>query len=1078
LSGVFHKSSARRAERRTLTLEALENRCLLAVGPVAGGALATPPADVVVPLNLVVTTLADKLDVNPAQADLSLRDALALTNNNAGAANMITFDPSLSGGEIDLTLGELAITGSVSIEGPGAAILTINAEQQSGVFNVNDGSDTTNSDVQISGLTLTGGSQANGGALYSTENLALDSVTVTGNNGAVGQGGGIFLAGGGNATVNNCSISDNSAQYGGGIAISGSGNVTIQQSTISGNSATPSATQITGQTNYGGGGIITDGTGQTTIQNCTISGNTAFNAGGGATVGDRGTTTIENSTISGNVSGGGGGGLYLATAGTATVQNATVAGNTAAYAAGILICDSAPTGATAVEASTISGNTATAAGGGIFIETPNGGNNAIESCTISGNSADSGGGVCFSEGVTEGDGITALTTIQDCTIAQNSAHIGGGGDVIISWGTLSIQNSTITANRSTLDQSGGGWAGGLNMETDKPSLVSLSSTIVAGNTDQNGVAPDLSGPVTLSNCLVGDGTGSGLTEAPVGAPDVNGNLVGGPLHGVIDPKLGSLADNGGPTETCALLAGSPAIDMGSNPVSLAYDQRGEGYPRVLGAQADIGAFEAEASLGLPTITSISPIADFPAGGRIVTITGTNLQGATQVLFGGVPATIQSDTDTQITVIDPPGSNGMVDVTVTTAGGTSPITSADRFIYSTSCVGPPPSIGLYDPGISTFLLRNSNNSGFADTVYKYGAADSDRVPIVGDWNGDGIQSIGLYDPSTSTFYLRNHNGPEGANDQGYADVVFTFGPAHSKDIPVVGDWNGDGTESIGLYDPATSTFYLRNSNSLQGPTDHGYADIVFNYGAPDSHMLPVTGDWDGTGRCGIGLYSQDTSTFYLREATQLQGPSDYGFADVAFNYGAAQQNLLPIAGDWNGDGQAGVGLYDRSTSMFYLRNAVQLQGSSDQGFADLAFAYGSGGSELPLAGRWTVGEPISVPLTTAEPGGTSSSPTTLTIGSDCVHVTAPTPGVQTPPMGGTSDFNAVNRAASLGQLQISSASCIISNGQSQVVNVQALNSIDPSSVASDVVGTQSLASVADDLSGTLVGALSPLPPGEG
>ena len=186
-----------------------------------------------------------------------------------------------------------------------------------------------------------------------------------------------------------------------------------------------------------------------------------------------------------------------------------------------------------------------------------------------------------------------------------------------------------------------------------------------------------------------------------------------------------------------------------------------------------------------------------------------------------------------------------------------------------------------------------------------------VSVVGDWNGDGIQSIGLYDPVASIFYLRNTNCLQGPDDHGYADTVFAFGPANAGYEPVVGDWNGDGTDTVGLYDPLTSTFYLRNSNSLQGPNDHGYADIVFNYGPANAGMLPLAGDWDGSGKDGIGLYSQATSTFYLREATQLQGPNDHAYADAILNYGVGQRGLLPIAGDWNGDGKDGIGLYDQA-----------------------------------------------------------------------------------------------------------------------------------------------------------------------
>jgi parallel beta-helix repeat protein len=814
-------------------------------------------------LNLVVTTTLDKLDATYDLANLSLREAIALANANPGA-DTISFDPSLDGGTISLSLGELAITDSVTIEGPSETLLAINGNSQSRIFDINDGNDASNINVEIDALTLTGGNAASGGAIYSTEDLSMDSVSVV------------------------WSTATNS-----------------------------------------GGGIYAGTLGDLFLQNCTISENTSTNGGGGIFVNSSGTTTIQNSTISGNSSSSDGGGLYVA----------NIAGRT-----------------TTIQGCTISGNSAGWSGGGMWLGTMPGGTTTIQDSAVTGNSANAGnGGGIF-------DYSPGTTTIQNSTISGNAATVFGGGIFVFSsyLGTTTIQNSTITGNIADSDSDGVGKGGGLYAGHQ---TLSVASTIIAGNIDYSQVAPDVFGTVDLSNSLVGDNTGFGLTEAPVGTPDSNGNLIGGPTHGVIDPKLGPLADNGGPTQTCALLAGSPAIDTGSNPAGLAYDQRGSGYPRVLGTQADIGAYESTPVVAAPVVAAISPTSGPTYTGTVVTITGTNLAGATAVMFGNLSATIESDTATQIVVLAPAALVGMtVDVTVTTAGGTSPISSADRFTYiATEAPAHWPTVGVYDPTSSTFLLRNTNDSGFADQTCSYGVVGAGMLPIAGDWNGDGIESIGLYDPVTSTFYLRDTNCLQGPNDKGYADETFVYGPANAGYEPVVGDWNGDGRDTVGLYNPVTSTFYLRNSNSLQGPNDKGYADIVFNYGPANSDLLPLAGDWDGSGRDGIGLYSQITSTFYLRETTHLQGSSDHGYADTTFNYGAPRAGLLPLAGDWNGDGRDGIGVYDQSMAIFYLRNTIQLQGPSDHGYADVTFMYGKPNAlQLPVAGNWT-GKEIVTPV---------------------------------------------------------------------------------------------------------------------
>ena len=239
-------------------------------------------------------------------------------------------------------------------------------------------------------------------------------------------------------------------------------------------------------------------------------------------------------------------------------------------------------------------------------------------------------------------------------------------------------------------------------------------------------------------------------------------------------------------------------------------------------------FTYTAAAQLPTVTGLTPAAGSTAGGTTVAINGTNLAGATAVKFGSFAATIQSISATQIIVITPANAAGTVDVTVTTPNGTSATSSADLFAYTANAGTS--TVGLYNPTNSTFLLENTNTSGFAQTVIAFGAANGGYVPLTGDWNGDGTDTIGLYNPTTSMFFLSN------SNTGGFADTTFVFGPAKSGDIPLVGDWNGDGKDTIGLYNPATGMFFLKNSNST------GFADTAFLYGPGNAAGRP----WWATG----------------------------------------------------------------------------------------------------------------------------------------------------------------------------------------------------------------------------------------
>ena len=215
-------------------------------------------------------------------------------------------------------------------------------------------------------------------------------------------------------------------------------------------------------------------------------------------------------------------------------------------------------------------------GGGIY----NQGTLALTDSTISANTAgDDGGGIW-------NDRTLILT---DSTVSANTAINGGG---IGNGGTLTLTNSTISVN--TANKGGGIWNGNGAKLTLTSSTVSnntggqgggiwnsgtadLTNTILAGNSAPN--SPDCSGTLGLSgHNLIGSGDGCTFTPA-------SGDLVN------VNPKLGPLADNGGPTKTHALLPGSPAIDAGDDSKCPAIDQRGVARPQ--GARCDIGALEVE-----------------------------------------------------------------------------------------------------------------------------------------------------------------------------------------------------------------------------------------------------------------------------------------------------------------------------------------------------------------------------------------------------------------------------------------------------------------------------------------------------
>jgi len=109
-------------------------------------------------------------------------------------------------------------------------------------------------------------------------------------------------------------------------------------------------------------------------------------------------------------------------------------------------------------------------------------------------------------------------------------------------------------------------------------------------------------------------------------------------------------------------------------------------------------------------------------------------------------------------------------------------------------------GVFRPSNGLLYLKNKNDTGFADIAINYGIPGD--YPVVGDWDGDGTATIGIY--RGGKFYLRN------SNTLGFADLVFAFGQV--GDQPIAGDWDGDGDDTIGIYRPSTGQFLLRNSNT--------------------------------------------------------------------------------------------------------------------------------------------------------------------------------------------------------------------------------------------------------------------------
>jgi predicted outer membrane repeat protein len=591
-----------------------------------------------------------------------LRYCLTQANTNNEASNEIKFHRGLTG-TIVLTQGPLEISKDVTIRGPADGSITISGNHRSGVFDIT--ADPGVQAVTIADLTITGGTGVpfnghnDGGGLFNDHaNVTLSDVVVTGNSVATGGfGGGIYNAAG-NMTLNSSTVSANSvgsSGVGGGI-YNLTGDMTLNSCTLSGNSV---------GSNGFAGGVESPDISTLTLNSCTVTGNSVaggqFGGGGGISGGH---VHINSSLIADNHVGANcnGGGVDIGAA--STITNSTIEGNTAGALGGgfFVIMALETTDRLVITGSVIRGNQAQS-GGGIW---NNDGNITIDHTTVSGNSmsgARNGSGLAngFPGQMTITDSIisdntggsaiwnSSQMTITGSTISNNSTPFEGGG-LRLDYGDANISNCTFSEN--TAGTSGGGisvsgvsasvtsleltsvtitantaaTAGGLEAPiTDEgyPPLAVLRNTLIAGNSS-TGVGPDVTGlVVSLGYNLIGNGDDSrGWSHTDHLGTSAN----------PIDPILGPLHDNGGPTPTQALLFGSPAINGGDPRLFGTVDQRGTvRFHAGQNPPVDVGAFDAGVRHQFQILAPSEVVAGVPF---TVTVMAVDANGHTASTFVG------------------------------------------------------------------------------------------------------------------------------------------------------------------------------------------------------------------------------------------------------------------------------------------------------------------------------------------------------------------------------------------------------------------------------------------------------------
>ena len=637
----------------------------------------------------------------------------------------------------------------------------------------------------------------------------------------------------------------------------GANRLTVQRSTYAARifNITPGVTvSISGitisngfaQDGPGGGGILNAG--MLTLTDCTISHNFLDaqygGLGGGGVLNDNGTMIITGCTISNNsVSEGQGGGGVLNDNGTMTITGCTISNNSA-YRSGL--------------------DSFTSHGGGIWNDS---GSLIITNSTISGNTCSAYNGDTLFPAATSalGGGVdtSGSMTITNCTISGNSAVAGGVsnfdtgyGGGISGAGNLQIRSSTIAHNSASGDRAFGGGIYG---------AATTGSSIIALNTALTG--PDLTGAALQSTGynIIGNNADAGINSQPtdqIGTP-------GAP----IDPLLGPLADNGGPTLTHALQPGSPAINRG-DPAAPPRDQRGYGRLGV----PDVGAFEFNGIPPAPVVTTnnATNVASFSA-----TLNGSlnPRESTTTVYFQyGLTTSYGSNTPMQTrtgNTVQPISANisGLsasttyhFRIVAHSAGGT--VYGSDRTFTTLNATGPPVVVTNLASNIASFsatLNGSVDPHGLTTTVYfQYGTTASyGLTSAIQSKTGNTYQNVsanigGL--TASTTYHFRivatNSSGTRYGSDR-----IFTTLSASGP--PVV------------ITNPASNIASF--SARLNGSVDpHGLTTtIYFQYGTTTSYGLTTaiqskTGNTYQNVSVPIGGLTASTTYHFRIVATNSNG----------------------------------------------------------------------------------------------------------------------------------------------------------------------------------------------------------------
>lgn len=258
------------------------------------------------------------------------------------------------------------------------------------------------------------------------------------------------------------------------------------------------------------------------------------------------------------------------------------------------------------------------------------------------------------------------------------------------------------------------------------------------------------------------------------------------------------------------------------------------------------------------------------------------------------------------------------------------------------------IGVWRPSTRRFLLDSSENDRWdgatgGDTLSAAFGQEGD-IPLSGDWSGDGTDAIGVWRPSTRRFMLDGNGNDKWEGTAGGDDLTSAFGQA--SDLPVTGDWDGNGIDEVGVWRPSTRRFMLDGNGN--GRWDGAAGGDILSPAFGLETDLPLAGDWNGDGIDEVGVWRPSTRQFLLDTNGNRKWDGAAGGDTLSPAFG--QTTDLPVTGDWDNDGRDDVGVWRPSTRRFLLDANGNGAWEGTAGGDTLTAAFGQS-TDKPVVGNW-------------------------------------------------------------------------------------------------------------------------------